>query len=71
MNTELSPQIRSLVSGLAAIAITGFITTTLVESMKPLLFVGSGESFAPISASDNRIVRINPFSTEKKWTATT
>lgn len=35
MKTELSPRIRTLVSGLAAVATTAILMTTLVESLNP------------------------------------
>jgi len=47
MNTELSPQIRSLVSGLAAIAATTLLMTSLVESFEPLPRLSSGELSTP------------------------
>jgi hypothetical protein len=49
MNHEISPRIRSFLSGLAAIALTTVIATTLVESVKPVLMLGSGESFASVN----------------------
>ena len=43
MKTEMSPRSRSIVSGLAAAAITTVLVSTLVEALNPaLLFSGSG-----------------------------
>ena len=46
MNREMSPRIRSFVSALAAIAITMVLASTLVESLKPVLALGSEASSA-------------------------
>jgi len=51
MNTEMSPRIRSFVSGLAAIAMTTLLATTLVESMKPVLMLSSGAHSTPVNAA--------------------
>ena len=51
MNTEMSPRIRSFVSGLAAVAITSVLMTTLAESLNPALLQRSAESFAPESVA--------------------
>lgn len=51
MKTEMSPRIRSFVSGLAAIAMTTLLATTLVESVKPVLRLSSGELSTPVSAA--------------------
>lgn len=51
MNTEMSPRIRSFVSGLAAIAMTTLLATTLVESMKPALTLGSSERSTPVNTA--------------------
>jgi len=43
MKTEMSPRSRSIVSGLAAAAITTVLVSTLVEALNPaLLFSGNG-----------------------------
>jgi hypothetical protein len=51
MNTEMPPQIRSLVSGLAAIAATTLLMTSLVESFDPQLWLSSGTRSTPASAA--------------------
>lgn len=52
MNTELSPRIRTLVSGLAAVAITGLLMTSVIESLNPAaLTKRSAEPTAPVSAA--------------------
>ncbi|HLG52642.1 MAG TPA: hypothetical protein VI339_01880 [Steroidobacteraceae bacterium] len=47
MNTEMSPRIRSFVSGLTAVAITSVLMITLTESLNPALLQSSAESSAP------------------------
>lgn len=55
MRSEMSPRIRSFLSGLAAIAMTTVIATTLVESVKPVLMLSSGSSTAvSVAALDSR-----------------
>lgn len=51
MNTEMSPQIRSFVSALAAIAATTLLMTSLVESFEPLPWLSSGELSTPVGAA--------------------
>jgi len=52
MSTEMSPRIRTLVSGLAAVAITRLVMSTLVESLNPAaLTKRSVESETPLSAT--------------------
>jgi hypothetical protein len=52
MNTELSPRIRTLVSGLAAVAITGLLMTSVIESLNPAaLTKRSVESETPLAAT--------------------
>ncbi len=52
MNTELSPRIRTLVSGLAAVAMTSLLMTSLIESLNPAaLTKRSVESSAQLSAT--------------------
>ncbi len=52
MNTELSPRIRTLVSGLAAVAVTGLLMTSVIESLNPAaLTKRSVESETPLSAT--------------------
>jgi len=52
MNTELSPRIRTLVSGLAAVAVTGLLMTSVIESLNPAaLTKRSDEPAAPVSAA--------------------
>ena len=50
MRSEISPRTRSFLSGLAAIALTTVIATTLVESVKPVLILSSGSS-TPVSVA--------------------
>lgn len=51
MNIEISSRSRSFVSGLAAIAITATLMSTLVESMKPALMLGRDDFATQVSAS--------------------
>lgn len=51
MKTEMSPRIRSFVSGLAAVAMTILLSTTLVEAVKPVLMLSSGELSASVNAA--------------------
>ncbi len=51
MNVDMSPRVRSLVSGLAAVATTTLIMFTLVESFTPLLGSGAGEGAAPVATA--------------------
>ncbi len=52
MSTEMSPRIRTFVSGLAAVAITGLVMSTLVESLNPAALTKRGvESETPLSAT--------------------
>ncbi|MGB5131290.1 MAG: hypothetical protein WBO00_01650 [Steroidobacteraceae bacterium] len=52
MSTEMSPRIRTLVSGLSAVAITGLLMSTLVESLNPAaLSKRSVESETPVAAA--------------------
>ena len=43
MKTEMSPQVRSLISGLTAMAAMTLLITTQVESFEPPPSVGTGE----------------------------
>jgi len=52
MSTEMSPRVRTLVSGLAAIATTGLLMTTVVESLNPAaLTQSSDERSSPVIAA--------------------
>jgi hypothetical protein len=52
MNTEMSPRIRIFVSGLASVAVTGLLMSTLVESLNPAaLTKRSVETSAPATAA--------------------
>jgi hypothetical protein len=51
MNIEMSPRIRTVVSGLAAIATTTLVMSTLVESLDPRRLQSSGELSAPVAAT--------------------
>lgn len=47
MKTEMTPKGRSIVSGLAAAAITTVLVSTLVEALNPALLLSDNESVAP------------------------
>lgn len=47
MKTEMSPRSRSIVSGLAAVAITTVLVSTLVEALNPALLLSDNEYVAP------------------------
>jgi len=51
MNAEMSPRIRTLVSGLTAIATTSLLMTTLLEYLNPRQLQSSGELSTPASAT--------------------
>lgn len=51
MNIDMSPRVRHIVAGLAAIATTGLLMTTLVESFSPLLGSGTASVSAPVSTA--------------------
>jgi hypothetical protein len=51
MNHEMSPRIRSFLSGVAAVAMTILIATTVVESLKPVLMLSSGDGFTSLNAA--------------------
>lgn len=51
MNIEMSPRIRTVVSGLAAIATTTLVMSTLVESLDPRRLQSSGEPSTQLSAA--------------------
>ena len=52
MNIEMSPRIRTVVSGLAAIATTALLMTTVIESLNPAALQESfGESAKPVTAA--------------------
>ncbi|MFZ2507042.1 MAG: hypothetical protein WAW79_01025 [Steroidobacteraceae bacterium] len=57
MNIDMSPRVRHIVSGLAAIATTGLLMTTLVESFSPLPGSGTAAVSAPANttAADTRL----------------
>jgi hypothetical protein len=52
MNHQISSRISSFLSGLAAIALTTIIATTLVESVKPVLALSSSDQFATANAAE-------------------
>jgi hypothetical protein len=57
MKTELSPKGRTIVSGVAAFAITTVLVSTLVEALNPALVFGAGGYSEPqeiASASTRR-----------------
>ncbi|TFH47537.1 MAG: hypothetical protein E4H01_08120 [Lysobacterales bacterium] len=51
MNIEMSPRIRTVVSGLAAVATTALLMSTLVESLDPRRLQSGGELSAPVAAA--------------------
>jgi len=51
MSTEMSPRVRSIVSGLAAIATTTLVMSTLVESLDPRRLQSSGEQTTSVNAA--------------------
>ena len=51
MNTEMSPRVRTIVSGLAAIATTTLVMSTLVESLDPRRLQFNDEHSAPVAAA--------------------
>jgi hypothetical protein len=51
MNIEMSPRVRTVVAGLAAIATTTLVMSTLVESLDPRRLQSGGEHSAPVSAA--------------------
>jgi hypothetical protein len=51
MNIDMSPRVRHIVSGLAAIATTGLLMTTLVESFSPLPGTGTAAVSAPVTTA--------------------
>ena len=48
MNIDMSPRVKHIVSGLAAIATTALLMSTLVESFTPLLGSGTASASAPV-----------------------
>ena len=57
MNIDMSPRVKHIVSGLAAIATTALLMSTLVESFTPLLGSGTATASAPVvtaSTADSR-----------------
>ena len=60
MNIDMSPRVRHIVSGLAAIATTGLLMTTLVESFTPLLGSGTAQASAPVSTAAVDLRRKEP-----------
>ena len=52
MNIEMSPRIRTVVSGLAAVATTALLMTTVIESLNPAALQQSRrEAAAPVNAA--------------------
>jgi hypothetical protein len=52
MNIEMSPRVRTVVSGLAAIVTTALLMTTVIESLNPAALQQSlGESATPVNAA--------------------
>ena len=52
MNIEMSPQIRTVVSGLAAVAISALLMTSVIESLNPAALNQSlRESATPVAAA--------------------
>jgi hypothetical protein len=52
MNIEMSPRVRTVVSGLAAIATTALLMTTVIESLNPAALQQSfRESATPVNAA--------------------
>jgi len=51
MNIDMSPRTRFLVSGLAAIATTTLVMSTLVESLDPRRLQSNGEHSTPVRAA--------------------
>ena len=52
MSTEMSPRVRSIVSGLAAVATTALLMATVVESLNPAALTRrSDEPSAQLSAA--------------------
>jgi len=52
MNIEMSPRIRTVVSGLAAVATTALLMTTVIESLNPAaLHQSRREAAAPVNAA--------------------
>jgi hypothetical protein len=52
MKTEMTPRIRTLVSGLAAVATTALLTISVVESLNPAALTQSRrDSATPLSAA--------------------
>jgi hypothetical protein len=62
MKTELSPRSRTLVSGLAAVATTALLMTTLVESLNPAALTRRSDepstqlSAAPVDARSHALL---------------
>lgn len=64
MSIEMSPRVRTIVSGLAAVATTALLMTTVIESMNPAALQQSRrEAAAPVNAaivdtrSDAQLIR--------------
>lgn len=51
MNIDMSPRVKHIVSGLAAIATTALLMSTLVESFTPLLGSGAASASAPVATA--------------------
>ena len=52
MSIEMSPRVRTIVSGLAAVATTALLMTTVIESLNPAKLQQSRrESAAPVAAA--------------------
>jgi hypothetical protein len=52
MNIEMSPRIRTVVSGLAAVATTALLMTTVIESLNPAALQQSRrEAASPVNAA--------------------
>ena len=51
MNIDMSPRVKHIVSGLAAIATTALLMSTLVESFTPLLGSGTAVASAAVATA--------------------
>jgi hypothetical protein len=52
MNIDMSPRIRTVVSGLAAVATTALLMTTVIESLNPAALQRSRrEAAAPVNTA--------------------
>ncbi len=51
MNIDMSPRVRHIVSGLAAVATTALLMSTLVEAFTPLLGSGTAQASAPVTTA--------------------